>query len=162
MPDALEVAHTCQHGQNGFNQHTVVPKATSADLQVRRVALFLVEVRVRQHQHLSVRLGNQRLELTVVGVCGFASPGANQPKAVEHQAQLAAYDPAMVGAAFLADLVVAAPHAPRVQKLDAEAVRHAQQRRLCQEAGHLVLVSGLDETGAFSQVGLETGRPGHG
>ena len=68
---------------------------------------------------------------------------------IEHEAELASYDPAAVALAhsasprgpygnllrtFLADLYLAAPLADRVQQLDAIGVRDAHHRRVRQEA----------------------------
>ena len=159
MPDALEVAHARQHGKHGLDHHAVIPNAALADLQVRWVTRFaflglLVEVRVRQNQHLLVELSDERLERAVMRVGRFAVPGAHLAEAVQDEAQLAAHDPAVVGVALLADLFVAAPEPPRVQKLNAEAVRHAQQGRRREEAGSLALMlrQKTEQACAFGQM----------
>ena len=86
---------------------------------------FLLKVDVRPHQHLPAELLDQRLKHTIVRLAASAVPGANLAEAVQDKAQLAADDLAVVRVALLADLLVAAPQPPRVQKLDAEAIRHA-------------------------------------
>jgi hypothetical protein len=100
----------------------------------------LQAVGVRQHgkhsldQHRVFVLFDQRLEHGIVNIGGVYVPIYHAPQVVEDKAQLSPNDPAVVGLALTADLLVAAPRAPGVNDFDAEAVHDAQKRRLCQKA----------------------------
>jgi hypothetical protein len=60
-------------------------------------------------------------------------PTTYQPCLVEQPANLAAYDPATVGIAFLPDLLVTPTFPTGMQQLDPIAVRHAQHSGFCQK-----------------------------
>jgi len=106
-PDAmggfLGIADLCEHGEGGLDEHTVVPGAARADLQVRGVALLTPKGGVGEHNHALSEAGDEGMEGAVVGVGGVRAPGAHQAPLVEDHAKLAADDPAVVGHALAPD-----------------------------------------------------------
>ena len=81
---------------------------------------------VGQHNHLSVVLGEQGQEGLVVDIGSGAIPIGNQAPLVLYDAEFAPHDPAMVGLAFLGDLVSPAPFAYGMTQFYCVAVGHPQ------------------------------------
>lgn len=91
----LGVGDDGQHGVGGLHQHSDVPVAPGADLQIGRVALRRVEAAVAQQDATLLEGLDEGVEPRVVGVGGRPSPADDLARMVEGQAQLAADDPAV-------------------------------------------------------------------
>ena len=63
-----------------------------------------MEAGVGQDDHLTIIVGQQGMKGLVVDVAVCAVPIGHQAQLVEHHAEFATHDPAMIGLAFLADL----------------------------------------------------------
>lgn len=100
MGGFLGVADQREHGEGGLHEHTVVPGAAWADLEVGWSAPRASERGIGAHDHPFGEAGDEGMGGAVVGVGGLRAPGAHQPplvELVEGHAALAAADPAVVG-----------------------------------------------------------------
>ena len=73
--------------EDGLEDHTHVPLATAADLDVGWVAPGPVETGVGQDDQLAVVAGEQGLEGLVMDIGGVAIPIGHQPQLVEYHAE---------------------------------------------------------------------------
>ena len=159
MPHFLHMAGVGEHGQHCLDQHPLVPDAAFADLEVLGVALLQgrldVEAAVAKDQHLAVVLLDQWVECGIVDIGGIHRPVDHAPEMIQHETQLSPHDPAVIGFALLADLLIAAPFAPRMNEFNAEAVNHAQQRGRSQKVLCPILMGRQQakEAGALGQAG---------
>lgn len=145
------------HGKGGFHSHPHVPLSPSADLDVGRVALGAVKSGVGQDDHPSVVVLQKVSEGLVVNVGSSAVPIGDQAQLVDHDAELAPNDPAVIGLALATRLVEITPRAHRMAQFNAVAVGDAQDGRLDQELAGPALfgLQPAEETGAFRQFGEE-------
>ena len=90
MAHFLAVEDRSEHRQHRFYQHARVPGATRTDFQVAGIARLRMETRIRQDNHLTVKLGNQRLKMRVMDIGGGTLPGTDQAPLVQDKTQLAA------------------------------------------------------------------------
>ena len=100
----LGMTHYRQHGQHSLHFHTLIPLASTTELEIVRVALCAVETGISQHDHTTIEALNQALEAAVMHICGVAIPSHHQSKVVQYQAKLAADYPPVVGLSLLAYL----------------------------------------------------------
>jgi hypothetical protein len=93
-----------------------------AQLQVGWASLLGMKTQIGKDYHPPFNLGHQRLEMGVMNIGRSTVPGSDQPQMVEHQAELASHDPALVGLAFLTHLAGATPLPCWMDQLDTVAV----------------------------------------
>jgi len=159
MPQLLEVAHSCEHGEDGLYQHSSVPLVDTADHQVRRIGIVRfcplftsslaipsstfgrIEAVVSYHDHLLLKPLDERMEGSVVNVGRRGVPPTHQAPLVEHQAYLTSYDPHMVGDAEASYLTGRTASSLWVEQLYTECICKSKYCRLCQEAVGPLLVS---------------------
>src|SRR5262245_15246474 len=88
MADFLEMTHTCQHGQDGLNEHPRVPLTTFAASEISWLPASFLKVNIAENDHLVSYPIDKRLESgAIVDVGGVTSPIDNQAKMIEQQAQ---------------------------------------------------------------------------
>ena len=157
MSHHLAAPYRGHHGEGGFHRHAHVPLSPSADLDVGRVAFGAVKAGIGQDNHPSVVVFQQVSEGLVMNVGGSAVPIGDQAQLVDHDAELAPNDPAVIGLALPARLVEIASRAHRMAQFNAVAVGDAQDGRLGQEvAGPAGLgFQSAEEAGALRQFGEE-------
>jgi len=128
-------ADLCEHREGGLDEHAIVPGPPRADLHVGWIALLASEHRIGEHNHPLSEAGDERVDGVVVGVGVIHAPGAHQAPLVEHDAKLAADDPAVVGHALAPDACEPTPalFAVGMGQLHAIAVGHPEDGRLRQE-----------------------------
>src|SRR4029450_2931153 len=90
------------------------------------IALLRMEPRIRQDNHLTVKLGNQRLKMRVMDIGRGTIPGTDQAPLVQDKAPLSPDNPPMITLAFLANLRWATPFPHGVNQLNPVAVGDAQ------------------------------------
>ena len=137
----LEMPDQREHGKHGFDHHSFVPLATFAEFEIGGVSLAGMEHSITQDDHLVFKPPNQGLKAGIVNIGGSTVPGSDQTQMIEHQAEFASHDPAMIGFPLLANLLGATPLSYGMDQLDAIAVDNAQQTGFSQEGITPVLVS---------------------
>src|SRR4051812_32203091 len=153
MSHMLEVTNSVQHRKHSLNHHTSVPLTSLAHQQICGVALLAGEQRVGQHDHLLLVLGNHRVEGGVMNIGSSTVPIYNQTPLVQQHAQLASYDPFVIGKAFAPYLVRCSLIPPRVKQLYSICVDYSHQGRLSHKASRPLLMSSKQskQTGTFRQ-----------
>ena len=135
MHHFLEMANQRQHRQHRFDDHAGVPFAPPAKAEVLRLPICFGKAFVTEQDHaLGIALGQVLEGTAVVDVGGVDVPIHDQPEMIEDVGQLAANDPAPVREPFLADLLLTATFAARMEQLDALRVDQADQGRLSHKA----------------------------
>jgi hypothetical protein len=124
MAHLLAMADRGEHRQHRFHHHPGVPSTTRTDFHVGGVAALGRKARIRQDQHLVLKLGNQGVKRRVVDVGSRAAPGTYAAPLVQDETELPADNPPRIVLALLADWGWAAPFPHRVNQLDARSVRH--------------------------------------
>ena len=134
MHHLLEMADRREHRQYCLNEHPLIPFTPLAQAQVVWMPVGFVKALVGKDHHLLSSLLYHLLEgAAVMDVGGITAPVHDQAQVIEQEAELAAHDPASIGEAFLADLLLAAPFSAGMDQLDSIAVDDAEQRRCCHE-----------------------------
>ena len=109
MHHLLQMADQRQHREHRLHEHTVLPLAPSAQFEVGRIALGGMEGSITQDDHVLLKLSNQPLKAVIRDIGGGTRPPHDQPPLIEQQTEFAAANPAVIGEAFPADLLRAAP-----------------------------------------------------
>ena len=126
----LEVTDIGEHRKNGFDDHAHVPYTWLTEAQVGGMPVLFSEAGVREDDHLVSELVNQMLKgCAIIDIRGVTLPVDNAPQVIQHEAELAADNPALIRLAFLADLPCTAPLPSWVQQFNAITVNDADQRR---------------------------------
>ena len=126
----LEMTDIGEHGKNSFDDHAHVPYTWLTEAQVSGMPVLFSEAGVREDDHLVSELVNQMLKgCAIIDIRGVTLPVNDASQVVEHEAELAAHNPALIRLAFLADLPCTAPFPSRVQQLNAVTVNDTDQRR---------------------------------
>ncbi len=103
--------------------------------------VILDKAGVGEDDHVVFELVDEVLEGgAVVDIGRVTVPIDDLAQVIEHKAELAAYNPALVGLARFANLRGAASFAARMQQLDAVGVHHAYQRGRSQKVFGIGLV----------------------
>ena len=160
MGDLFESANGSQHREDGFDDHALVPVSLGADFQVGRIAFLGVEPGVAQDNHLLFHPFNQWMERGVGDIGRVTVPADNQPELIEHEAQLAADDPAQVRESLFPNLLGAPPFPTGVDQFNPVAVNHPEHGGPGQQTIRQVTV-GVEQTKQAGPVGElgETARP---
>ena len=137
----LEMPDQGEHGEHSFDHHALVPLAPFTEFEIGGVSLTGMETHITQDDYLVFKPLNQGLKAGIVNIGGIPIPGRYQTQMIEHQAEFAFQEPAMIGFPLLSDLLVAPSLSYRVDQLDAIAVDNAQQTGFSQEGITPVLVS---------------------
>ena len=116
--DFFEVVNQGQHRKHGFDQHPIVPSASFTDLEIRWIPFFGMESLICQDNYDLFIAFDQRLEGRVMNMGRIPIPGYDLSELVEDQAEFAAYNPAIIGLAFLADLVFGSSFPNGVDQFD--------------------------------------------
>lgn len=124
----LEMTHAGHHRQHGLHQPPRIPVPALAELEMGRVAFLGMKGGTTQDDHPSVKLLNPRREGRIRGISSGTVPRHYSPQVVEHQAELAPDNPAMLGFAFAADLLGTPPFPQGMEQLDPVASYHPQDR----------------------------------
>src|SRR5262245_59812828 len=120
MGHVLEVTDIGKHGKHSFDDHAHVPFTALAEAQVGRMPLLLSKAGVREDDRIVFELVDQMLKgRAIVDIGGVTLPVDHSTQVVQHEAELAAHNPALVRLAFLADLLLTASFAPWMQQFDA-------------------------------------------
>ncbi len=150
----LEMPDQGEHGEHRFNHHALVPLAAFTEFEIGGVSLTGMETRITQDDHLVFEPPNQGVKAGIVDIGGITIPGSDQTQMIEHQAEFAPHDPAMIGSPLLSNLLVATSLSYGMDQLDAIAVNNAQQTGFSQEGIRPVLVSSQqpEETSPMGQT----------
>jgi hypothetical protein len=154
MPHFLALEDGGEHRQHRCDQHAGIPGATRTDLHVAGIARLRMETCIRQDDPLTVKLGNQRLNMRIMDIGRGTIPGTDQAPLVHDKTQLPPDNPPMIAVAFLANLRWAPPFPHGVNQLHPVGVRYAKHCRGGQKAGGPCRV-GLEEpcqTGALRHL----------
>ena len=116
--DSLEMEHHRQHGEHRLHQQTVLPRATLTHFEVGRIALRGMEGGITQDYHLFFELPNEPLKGVLCDIGGGAIPHHDQPPLVQHQAEFAADNPAVIREPLTANLLRAAAFAHGMDQLN--------------------------------------------
>ncbi len=122
-----------QSKQGSFDQHTLIPGPAWNELEIGGDAVSIVETGIRQHDAFVLQSRDQRQEDPVEDIDRISSPTDDLPVIVNQPAQLHAHDPALIGIAFLANLLLAAPFPDGVDQFNAVAVDHGKETGLRQK-----------------------------
>ena len=105
MGHFLQMTDSVHHRQHGFHQHPGIPKPPIAEFEIRRIALFRMERRITQDDHLVLKGFDQRMESGVRRIGPGTVPGHDQAQFVQEQTEFTPDKPAMVGFPFAANLL---------------------------------------------------------
>ncbi len=130
----FESHHALEEREGGLDEHSLVPGAALAELEVGRIVLFGVEAGVSQDQHLLFKVLNLAVEGGVVSVGRPAVPAHDLAPLVEQDEELGAHNPTVVALAFARHVPLAPAFSPRVEEFNTERVAHAQSGVLCHKA----------------------------
>ena len=163
LPDSmlhlLAVTYPRQQRKDTFNDHPHVPCPALADFHILRVTRLTMKSRVGTDDHSPLKVLQQRVKFGVRDIGRLGLPGRHRPPLVQHDTEFAANNPARIRFAFLADaLTLREPQfSDRMTELNAERIRHAQQRRLGQKERRPPLVSfeQPSQASAFRQMGKQ-------
>lgn len=159
LPQSLEIAHLREQREHGFDHHSLIGLPASANLDIRRIALFGAKTVVHKHNHLLIKLLDQRVKRAVGDVGGRRLVSGNQSELVCHKAQFAADNPSPIAQAFLGEAFSArlAAFPDWVTQFDAEAVGDAQHGRFSQKAvgQPTVRFQAAKQSCAFGQAGKQ-------
>lgn len=103
------VEHTLTGREDRFDEHTLVPLALGADLEVFGVAVFGVEAAVTQHDHLVLEGIDQALEVRVLTADAATADAHYFAELVEQHKPRLPYDPPAVALAFARAMPLTAP-----------------------------------------------------
>ena len=135
LPQMLESAHLRQKREERFNQHSVVPLAARANLQVFRLIRATAEASVCKDDHLLAHPFDERQKLRVRNICRFHRPIGDESEFVRQNAELAADYPPPRGKTFASDAVsmrlMIFPN--RMTQLNAVRINHAEEGRFSQK-----------------------------
>ena len=109
MHHFFEVAHDGQHREHGLHEHTVLPRAALTQFEIGGIAFGGMEAGITQDYRPFFKLANQPLKGIIRDIGGGTRPPHDQPPLIEQQTEFAAANPAVIGEAFPADLLRAAP-----------------------------------------------------
>jgi hypothetical protein len=153
----LEMANGGQHRKDGFDNHVLIMVERLAHLQISRVPFFGMESMIREDRGAIYETLIQRMRVAIMHVGGVTVPVDHLGEMVEQERQLAAYDPAPIGIAFLTNLLLQVSFAHRVDQLDPIAVDDTQQTGFDQKAVGPGLMGNQQakQPGSFWQVGKE-------
>jgi hypothetical protein len=160
MHDLLEVHDEREHREDRLYQQAVLPLTTLTQFEIAWIACCGMEAGITQDYHLFFKLSHQLLKGFIRDIGGRTLPRDHQPPLVEQQTAFPADNPAMIGEAFAADLLGAAPLPYGVDQFDPLGVDHPEHGRSGQEGLHPVLM-GLEkaeEPGALGEAGRQRPR----
>src|SRR4029077_17850130 len=100
----------------------VLPLTALTQFEIRGIALRGMEAGITQDNPLLLTLPNQPLKRIIGDIGRVTCPPHDQPPLIEQQTAFAADNPAMIGEAFVANLLRAAALAHGVNQLDAVGV----------------------------------------
>src|SRR4030095_11605718 len=86
------MADGSEHRQHRFYQHARVPGATRTDFHIDGIARLRMEHRIRQDNHLTVKLGNQRLKMRVMDIGRGTIPGTDKAPLVQDKSKLSPHN----------------------------------------------------------------------
>src|SRR5713101_9160176 len=109
MHDLFEVAHDGQHRQDRLHEDAILPLPPSTQFEVGGLTLGRMEGGITEDNHPSVKWSNEPLKGVIRAIGGGTRPPHDQPPLIEQQTEFPAADPAVIGEAFTADLLRAAP-----------------------------------------------------
>jgi hypothetical protein len=128
MTYLLEMTNHCQHRQDSFNHHAVIPCSSGTNLQIGRVPTLFPKMGVGKNEHFLGDGINQVLKgAAIINIGRVHIPVHNQADMVEQQAQFTADNPAFVGQTLFANLLGASPFSPRMNQFDAIAIDDPDQ-----------------------------------
>src|SRR4249919_1239777 len=111
----LEMTDIGKHRKNGFDDHAHIPCTWLTETQVSGMPVLFSEAGVREDNHFVSELVDQMLKgCAIINIGGVTLPVNDAPQVVEHEAELAADNPALIRLAFLADLPCTTPLPSRV------------------------------------------------
>src|SRR5262245_18747131 len=87
MAHFLAMEDRREHRQHRFHQHARVPGPTRTDFHVDGIARLRMETRIRQDNHLAVKLGTQGLKIRVVDIGGGTIPGTDQAPLIQDETE---------------------------------------------------------------------------
>ena len=123
----FEVADVGQHGEHGFDDHMHVLFTALAQAQIGGLPVGFGKAGIGKDHHFVAELLDQMAEgRAIIDIGGITFPVHDPPQMVEEEAEFAAYDPATVRLAFLADLLGAASFPARMKQFNAVAVNDAE------------------------------------
>jgi hypothetical protein len=106
MAHFLAMADEGEPRHHRFYQPARVPGTTRPDDEITRLRM---ETRIRQDNHLTVKLGNQRLKMCIMDIGGGTISGTDQALLVQDKTKFLPDNPPTIALAFLADLRWATP-----------------------------------------------------
>lgn len=107
MHDLVEMVDPGQHGKHRFDNHATIPFAALANLQVVWLPIQFQKAWIREPGHEGGMLFDQVLKIRpIIDIGGIHAPIHDLAQVIEHIAQLGTHDPALVGQAFLANLLL--------------------------------------------------------
>lgn len=141
MEQVLETAHSGQHREDRFHDHTLIPGSLGTELQVSRNSLDTGKSQIGQGDRLSFERLNQGQEGLVVDIGRIPIPDHYFTAVIDHPTQFHSDDPTAVGLALFAQLLLAASLAPGVDQFDAIAVHNGEETGIGQEGVTPILMS---------------------
>ena len=129
----------------------------SAELEIGWVSFLGMKSGVRPNDHLVLEALGQMLEAGVADIGGSTVPSTDQAQVVEHQAQLSAHDPAIIGLALLSHLARRPAFPGGVNQLNAVAIHYPHQRGSGQKGIRpgLVRPEQAEESSSMGQLGKQ-------
>src|SRR2546425_6925842 len=145
MHHLFEMAEEREHREYRLHEHTVLPLTALTQFEIRGIALRGMEAGITQDNHLLLTLPNQPLKRVIRDIGGGTCPPHDQPPLIEQQTEFAADNPAMIGEAFVANLLRTAAFTHGMDQLDTIGVNDAEHGRGGQESPRPILM-GCEET----------------
>lgn len=128
LPQMFKTTNLREQGKNGFNQHSVVPRAFQTNLQILGLVAAPKAI-VSQNNHLFAYAFDQRQKALVGNIGGRNRPIGNQSELVCQKTKFAADNPLPRGVTFFADTrsvrLMILPY--RMTQLDAVGINHAEE-----------------------------------
>jgi hypothetical protein len=121
--------------ENRFDQHSIVPLAALANLQIFRLIDFASKAFVRQDDHFVLNGFDERQEFLIGNIRRFHRPIGNESELVRQNTELSADNPFPGSKPLLADALAVwlMNFANRMTKLNSVRVDHAENGRFSQK-----------------------------
>ena len=128
MGDFLQMTDAVHHREHGLDQPQRIPQPPITQVAIRRIALFGMERRIAEHDHLIVEGFDQRMRGGTVGMGAGPIPTDDQAQLIKEQTKFAADNPAMIRFPLAPDLLPTPAFAHRMEQLYAIAIDDPQDR----------------------------------
>ncbi len=160
-PDSLtqmfKFANLRQKRENSFDQHPIIPLASSAKLQVFRLIRFAPKASICQNNRPAAKFFNQRQKFLIRDIRCFDRPIGNESEFVGQKAEFPTDNPLPGSKAFASDsfsfgLMI---FTNRMTQLDAVRINHSEDGRLGKKlfGQSPMRLQAAKKSGSFRQIG---------